>query len=153
MNIPIFVGTVMGTSLNVAETISKHLQNEHHTTHLIAQFEPSEYSLENCDLALVCTSNTGMGDLPANIQPLYRHLTTDLPRIAGLTFAIISLGDSSYPNFAQAGQTLEHAFLDLGAKRIGEHKILDALLVEDYQVEALTWAQQLSQLLQPSQER
>lgn len=120
-NIHLVVGSVMGTALELAEYCSTLLIN--HTVRINSAFSPGQ--LNPSDVLLVCTSNTGVGDLPHNIGPLLIHLTNDYPAIAGLRFGIINLGDSSYPSFAQAGQKIDEALTDIGAIRIGEPLVID----------------------------
>ena len=140
--IQILVGTVMGTALEVAQALSTELKSLGFKCGINTQFEAGQLGEQGDEVLLICTSNTGMGDLPANIAPLYQHLITDFPNIVGRRYGIINLGDSSYPNFAQAGQTLDHALADIGAVRVGEPCVLDAIYVDDHVREATDWLQQ-----------
>ncbi len=139
-HIHIIVGSVMGTALQVANRAQAQLNEAGHTTRLFESHHPDVFQ-DNTAL-LVCTSSTGMGDLPQNIVPFYLALTSDFPRIAGTPYGIISLGDSSYPNFAQAGHTIDEALADIGAQREGDVLVLDALAVEDYDTAAEAWLNQ-----------
>ena len=136
-SIHIVVGSVMGTALQVANNAHARLTAAGHSVRLFERHQPDIFQ-ENTAL-LVCTSSTGMGDLPQNIVPFHLALVNDLPRIAGTPYGVISLGDSSYPNFAQAGHTLDEALADIGAQRLGEVLVLDALEVEDYDTAANDW--------------
>ena len=140
----IIVGTVMGTALEVAQHTKNGLIEAGHSAYISENFTPpapsSNDGLPSEDETwLICCSNTGMGDLPANIQPFYQHLTSDFPRIAGKHYGIITLGDSSFPNFAQTGQTLDAALSDLGALRVGEIFILDSQSVSEYAPAVQGW--------------
>ncbi|MDO6425077.1 hypothetical protein Q4521_21530, partial [Saccharophagus degradans] len=59
----------------------------------------------------------------------------------------INLGDSSYPNFAQAGTTIDEVMADIGASRVGTPCVLDAIYVDDPEEEACDWAKKWAQLL------
>lgn len=146
-DIHIIVGTVMGTALEVAQAMSTTLRGLGHNCRIDAQFERGQLAKKSDELILICTSSTGMGDLPASIAPLLQHLTNDLPDIADRRYGIVSLGDSSYPNFAQAGKTLDEAMADIGAVRVGEPCVLDAIYVDDPIAEAQVWARQWEQLI------
>ena len=137
--IQIIIGTVMGNAFEVAQTVHQELSKENHTVTLNPAFSAGDLSDDNDEIILVCTSNTGMGDLPENILPFFVHLTNDVPNIVGRRYGIINLGDSSYPSFAEAGKTIDNALSDLGAQRIGEQLILDAILVDDYHQETIDW--------------
>ena len=152
--IHIIVGSVMGTAESLANWIADELQNRAVTVRVNRDFNAGELFCCADEVVLVCTSNTGMGDLPQNIQPLLTHISNDYPAIAGRGYGIINLGDSSYPNFAQAGQTLNEAFADLGASLIGEPLVIDAL--DDQSPEQLCsawltgWLEQVNAFLDAS---
>ncbi len=143
-NIHIVVGSVMGTALKVAEHCSALLAPTH-TVRVTQNFTQGQ--LDPHEVLLVCTSNTGVGDLPHNIAPLLQHLTCDYPAIAGMRYGIINLGDSSYPSFALAGQKIDDALADIGAQRLGESLVIDNASGEDPQVLASEWLQVWQQLL------
>lgn len=146
--INIVVGTVMGTTLDVAKTVQSILEGAGHSVSLIESYDASNTTVfDTQSVLLVCTSSTGMGDLPQNIVPFYVVLTQQLPRIAGLSFGLISLGDSSYPNFAQAGSAIEEALTGIGAVRLGEKLVLDAVTVDDHELEAENWLHEWITLL------
>ena len=144
-NIHIVIGTVTGTAAEVGEAACAVLQAQGHTCRLNLQYQEGDWHAD--EILLICTSNTGMGDLPADIEPLFDHLTLRPPNIVGWRYGVINLGDSSYPNFAEAGQTLDDALTDIGAQRIGEPLVLDALLVTDHPAEARDWLQQWGKLV------
>lgn len=150
-NIQFIVGTVMGTAMEVADTIRDTLTSEGHSVAVDSDFTPPLVphgtSIGPDHVFLLCTSNTGMGDLPANIAPLYQHLKNDPPVMVDCRYGIVNLGDSSYPNFAQAGQTLDEAMADLGAKRLGDPLVLDAMVTDDYTADAIAWAIEWSNYL------
>jgi MioC protein len=142
--IQIIVGTVMGRASKVAEQLQLHLSTSH-SVRINNQFNAGD--IRPNEILLICTSNTGVGDLPANIKPFYSHLLNDAPAIAGLGYGIINLGDSSYPGFAQAGEKLDSALANTGGIRIGEPLILDANLNEDQEKRVGDWLAEWVKLL------
>lgn len=122
-SIQIIVGTVMGTAQACAQLAQAQLQEQFDVT-VNTAFNRED--LQKSDIILICTSNTGVGDLPSNIVPFYRVLIEEYPAIAGMRYGLINLGDSNYPSFGKAGQTLDFAMSELGAERIGEPLVLDA---------------------------
>jgi MioC protein len=137
----------MGTALDVAQALAQALNTAGHETRINPAFQKGQLDESPSEILLICTSNTGMGDLPMNIAPFYEHLKNDYPNVAGRRYGVVNLGDSSYPNFAQAGKTLDETLADLGAQRIGEPLILDAIFTSDPTAEALAWADTWSRLL------
>ena len=123
----IIVGSVMGGAFELARHIADSLRQRQISVRLNRQFQTGDLLQDADEITLICTSNTGMGDLPANISPLLHHLTNDSPPLAGKPYALINLGDSSYPNFAQAGHKLDEALQDLGAIPLIDMLVIDAI--------------------------
>src|SRR5690606_40374870 len=94
--IHIIVGSVMGTALEVAQAVQQIFSAAGHDVRVNADFRKGQLDENPGEVILICTSNTGMGDLPLNIVPFYEHLKNDFPRIAGRRYGVINLGDSSY---------------------------------------------------------
>lgn len=137
--IQIMVGSEMGTAEAVAATAKDLLDAAGHNAVVNPLPEVSDITGNPDDIILICTSNTGAGDLPGNIQPLYLGLIRDLPPIAGRRYGIINLGDSSYATFAEAGRAIDTAMADLGAQRIGEPLVLDACSGDDPHDKVRNW--------------
>ena len=145
--IEIIVGSVTGNAVEVAEATAEYLRGLGHSSTVSFSYQGEDLKARPESLLLVCTSTTGAGDLPANILPFYLHLTTAFPAIAGRYYNIITLGDSSYPTFAEAGKIMEAALSDLGAVRLGEPLVIDAILSDSYTDDAIAWAQDWAPLL------
>lgn len=135
----ILVGSEMGTAETVASDIKDHLENQ--GINCIVNPLPEIDSILNnpTDTFLICTANTGAGELPGSIQPLYLSLARECPAIAGCRYGLINLGDSSYATFAEAGEAIDHAMSELGAHRLGEPLVLDASSGDDPSELALEW--------------
>lgn len=146
-SIQILVGSVYGGAEQVAEVAAERLRQLGHEVTLNTYARPQDLVRDNNEILLLCHSNTGAGELPDNIEPVYLHLTHDYPRIAGKRYGVINLADSSYNTFNEAGVMLDAAFADLGAIRIGEPLVLDACSGDNPEALTLewvnTWAQQL----------
>ncbi|WNO11586.1 flavodoxin domain-containing protein [Teredinibacter sp. KSP-S5-2] len=146
-NVQIIVGSVMGTALEVARTIEAVLEGYGHHVALNPAFQAGDLGDDPDQLLIICTSNTGMGDLPENIQPFHQHLVNDIPQVVDRRYVIVNLGDSSYPQFAQAGQTIDEALADIGAKRISTPLVIDAMEVDDHEDVAASWATELNEII------
>lgn len=137
--VQILVGTEMGTAETVAGDLKDRLDNQGIAA-VVNPLPELDDLLDNPnDTLLICTSNTGAGELPSNIQPLYLALVRDLPNIAGRRYGVINLGDSSYTTFGEAGRAIDHAMSELGAVRIGEPLVLDATSGDNPSELALAW--------------
>lgn len=145
--IQIFIGTVYGGAEQVAEILKDELEKLGHEISLNTYARAEDLARDPDEIILLCHSNTGSGELPDNIQPLYLHLTRDYPRIAGRRYGVVNLADSSYSTFNEGGKMLDAAFEDLGAVRVGEPLVLDACTGDDEDAMSREWAQQWSALL------
>lgn len=145
--IQILVGSVTGNAESIAELAAEELQRKGHQISInhFAQVEDLVRSPD--EILLICTSNTGAGDLPDNLQPLYVQMTREYPAIAGRQYGLINLGDSSYTTFGEAGRAIDDVFADLGAQRIGEPLVLDACSGDDPEATAREWLEQWAALL------
>ncbi len=146
-SIQILIGSVYGGAEQVAEIAAEQLKQLGHQVTLNTYARPQDLVRDSSEILLLCHSNTGAGELPDNIQPVYLHLTRDYPPLFGRRYGVINLADSSYTSFNEAGAMLDAAFADLGAARVGEPLILDASSGEDPEARTIdwinTWAQQL----------
>ena len=137
--IQIFVGSVYGGAEQVGELVQEELRKLGHDVSLNTYARAEDLARDANEIILLCHSNTGSGELPDNIQPLYLHLMRDFPRIAGRRYGVINLADSSYTTFNEAGVALDAAFTDLGAVRIGEPLVIDASNGDDATSLARDW--------------
>lgn len=138
-SIQIFTGTMTGTAEGVAEAVAERLKALGHPVEINLFPDGDALVRDPDEVILICTSNTGSGDLPDDIQPLYLELTRNYPPIAGRRYGVINLGDSCYTTFNEGGAALDAAFADLGAVRLGEPLVIDASEGEDPEALALAW--------------
>lgn len=146
-NIQILVGSVFGGAESVADIAAEKLRELNHTVSINTYAQPQDLVRDPNEILLLCHSNTGSGDLPDNILPIYLHITRDYPRLAGKRYGVINLGDSSYTTFNEAGRMLDAAFADLGAQRIGEPLVLDACVGDDPETLVADWIKEWALLL------
>ncbi len=138
-NIQIIVGSVFGGAEQIAEIAAEKMRDFGHVVSINTYAAAADLIRDSDEIILLCHSNTGSGDLPDNILPIYLHLTRDYPRLAGKRYGVINLGDSSYSSFNEAGQMLDAAFADLGAVRIGEPLVLDACSGDNPELLTIAW--------------
>jgi len=145
--IQILIGSVYGAAEQVAEIAAEKLRERGHEVSLNTYARPADLTRDANEVLLLCHSNTGSGELPDNIQPIYLHITRDYPRIAGKRYGVINLADSSYTSFNEAGRMLDAAFADLGAVRVGEPLVIDACIGDDADGMTKDWIDEWVQLL------
>ena len=146
-SIQILIGSVYGAAEQVAEIAAEKLREHGHLVTLNTYARAQDLTHDADEILLLCHSNTGSGELPDNILPIYLHLTRDYPRIAGKRYGVINLADSSYSTFNEAGRMLDAAFADLGAVRIGEPLVIDACVGDDADAMTREWVNEWTKLL------
>ncbi|WP_144804908.1 sulfite reductase subunit alpha [Curtobacterium sp. BH-2-1-1] len=86
---------------------------------------------------LVVTSTYGEGEMPDNAGLFWEALQSPaVPRLEGVQYAVLGLGDTSYDEFCQAGKLLDLRFEQLGATRVHDRVDCDV----DYEDPAALWS-------------
>lgn len=144
----IFVGTLYGNALLVAEEAEAILTRQGHSVKVFEDPELAHWQYYRQHYALVITSTTGQGDLPDSIAPLFHAIKDTLGYQPELRYGLIALGDSSYESFCGAGKQFDALLQEQGATRIGDMLLVDA--GEHPEPEAVTnpWAERWGALLQ-----
>ncbi len=82
---------------------------------------------------ILVTSTQGDGEVPEEAVPLFKLLNgKKAPKLNGVKFAVLGLGDTSYPNFCKAGKDFDALFEKLGGERIFNRQDFDL----DFKVKA-----------------
>lgn len=85
---------------------------------------------------LVVTSTYGEGEMPDNAGLFWDAIqASTVPRLEGLQYAVLGLGDTSYDEFCQAGKLIDTRFEQLGATRIHDRVDCDV----DFEDPAALW--------------
>ncbi|MEC9481998.1 MAG: flavodoxin [Halomonas sp.] len=124
----IFVGTMYGGALDVAEQVRPLFEDAGYEVAIHEQPTLADLIETPADLVLFCVSTTGSGDYPGNFVPFARELAERHPVLTELRYGLIALGDSSYgETFCGAGRSLDALLEEHGAKRLGERLEVDAM--------------------------
>ncbi|WIA99488.1 sulfite reductase subunit alpha [Curtobacterium sp. MCBA15_012] len=96
----------------------------------------SPEQLADMSHVLVVTSTYGEGEMPDNAGLFWEALqASTVPRLEGLQYAVLGLGDTSYDEFCQAGKLLDTRLEQLGATRIHDRVDCDV----DFEDPAELW--------------
>lgn len=143
--IDILVGSQMGAAEYVAEQVAETLVQAGYeaTLHL----KPELDHLNPSGVWLVITSTYGAGDLPDNIQPFADQLAQDRRDLTTLSYAVITLGDSAYDTFCEAGRKLAALLSVKGAKSLISPLEIDAQQAALPEDTAVAWLPKLIKVL------
>lgn len=140
----LIAGSVFGAAHALADEITSALQERNHS--IIRNDNPvaNDLQADDFDWLLVVTSTTGVGELPDDLVPLYNALRNTPPRIAGLRYVVVVLGDSSYADsYCGGGLALDEALADIGAERITDTFKVDAMEHTEAEIPVLPWLLEL----------
>jgi sulfite reductase (NADPH) flavoprotein alpha-component len=117
--VTVLFGSQTGTAEGLAKQLVKTLKK--------GNFEPNMQDMGSYDKEqlpkeknlLVITSTYGDGEPPDSALDLHSWLLSDeAPKLEEVNFSVLSLGDSSYPDFCQCGTEFDTRLEELGATRI-----------------------------------
>lgn len=143
----IFVGTMYGNSLLVAEEAQAILKSKGHQATVFEDPELADWQRYQQHYVLVVTSTTGQGDLPDGIMPLFTALKDEVGYQPELRYGLIALGDSNYERFCGGGKKFDALLQEQGAARIGEMLTIDANDHPEPEAVANPWVEQWATVL------
>jgi len=120
-------------------------------------FKPKVVDFSDLDIAtlpkagklIAIAATWGEGEPPARAVRAYGELMGEgAPRLDGVEFAVLALGDTSYAEFCAIGKALDERFEALGAKRAAERADLDL----DFETPAADWIKGALKALAPAEQ-
>ena len=135
-SITVLSGSQTGNAKSVADKVATELTEAGIAVKRIALKDYKAKTIADEKYLLLVTSTQGEGEPPEEGVVLHKLLNgKKAPKLTELQFAVLGLGDSSYPNFCQAGKDFDQRFAELGATRLFERVDVDL----DYSATAEQW--------------
>lgn len=133
-----------GNARKVAEQLKAVLSGTQ-TVNLVNAGDYKAKNIAQEQIVLLVTSTQGDGEPPEEALNLHRFLFgKKAPSLKGVEFAVLGLGDSSYPHFCQASKDFDQRFEALGATRLVERGECDI----DFEQFSATWINQVKTYLE-----
>lgn len=115
----ILYGSQTGNCARVAEQLQQGLQTDGKPVQLQRTDSYPVRELKNETLLFVVISTQGDGEPPDDARAFCDFLfSRRAPQLDSLKFAVLGLGDSSYPEFCIIGKRIDERLAELGAERI-----------------------------------
>jgi sulfite reductase (NADPH) flavoprotein alpha-component len=134
--VTVLYGTETGTAASVAKQAADQLSTQGLNAKAVNMADYKTRDLKNESHVLLVSATHGEGDPPDPATPFFEFLwSRKAPKLSGVKFAVLSLGDSSYVHFCQAGKDLDRRFAELGGERIADRVDCDV----DYEAPSEAW--------------
>lgn len=134
--VTILYGSQTGNAAGLAENAGKTLEGRGYqvTVSSMNDFKPN--NLKKVQNLLIVVSTHGEGTPPDNALSFHEFLHgRRAPKLEGLRFSVLSLGDSSYEFFCQTGKEFDQRLGELGGTRVYPRTDCDL----DYDEPAAEW--------------
>ena len=136
-----------GNSEKLAGDVAKLARKSGFKPKVVDFFDLDVASLAREKHVVAIAATWGEGEPPARATRAYGELMGEgAPRLEGVDFAVLALGDTSYAEFCAIGKALDARFEALGAKRAYERADLDL----DFDKPAADWIKNTLKALTPA---
>jgi sulfite reductase (NADPH) flavoprotein alpha-component len=145
--VTVLYGSQTGNAEGLAKTFVKQLKKGGFDPEILDMGAYDRARLPREKHLLVITSTYGDGEPPDNAADFYGWLLADgVPRLEGVKFSVLALGDTSYPDFCKCGIDIDARLEGLGATRLFKRVDSDV----DYDPPFAEWAAGVMAALAPS---
>jgi sulfite reductase (NADPH) flavoprotein alpha-component len=138
----VLYGSQTGHAERLATDLAARLNESRVQTRLCSTSAYPKRELKDERRLLVIISTQGDGDPPDNARDLLEFLSgRRAPRLETLQYAVLALGDSSYPQFCHVGRQVDARLEALGARRVLPLAEADV----DFETVAEPWTARISE--------
>ncbi len=142
----ILYGSESGNSEGLAFKTKKLAAKLNYDAKVVDMADADMALLAKAKNLIVFVATWGEGDPPQRAVDFHKVLMSDAaPRLDGVRFAVLSLGDTAYVNFCQTGKEMDARFEALGGIRAADRIDLDL----DFAKQAAIWTDKTLAALAP----
>ncbi|MDG2949572.1 assimilatory sulfite reductase (NADPH) flavoprotein subunit [Exercitatus varius] len=144
LKVTVLSASQTGNAKSVANRLADRLKAEGINVNRVSLTDYKAKNIADEKLVLLVSSTQGEGEAPEEGVVLLKLLNgKKAPKLEGLQFAVLGLGDSSYPNFCQAGKDFDSRFAALGGSRLLEVGLADL----DFRATADKWIDDITAIV------
>ena len=142
----IVYATESGNSERLANDAAKAARKQGLKPLLVDMADLELATLAKAKRLIVIAATWGEGEPPARAARAYAELMGEgAPKLDGVEFSVLALGDSAYADFCTIGQKIDARLEALGAKRVADRVDCDL----DFEKPAAHWIEQTLKTLAP----
>jgi sulfite reductase (NADPH) flavoprotein alpha-component len=136
-----------GNSERLAGDIAKTARKNGLKPTIVDMADLDVATLATAGRLVVIAATWGEGEPPARVGRVYAELMSDkAPRLDGVEFGVLALGDTAYVEFCAVGKALDERFAALGGKRVVDRVDCDL----DFAAPAADWIGRAVKALAPA---
>lgn len=143
-SVTVLFGSQSGNSEGIAGELVDVLKSKGVTAQMQDMGTYKTQNLKQEKNVCVVVSTQGEGDPPDTAIDLHAFINgRRAPKMDGISFAVLGLGDTSYEHFCKTGKDFDQRFFELGGTRLLDRVDCDV----DYEDKAEAWVQEVAEIL------
>lgn len=143
-DITVLYGSETGNAQSLAELLDERLTENGYTVTLSSMDAFKTKELKKVEDLFIVSATHGEGDPPDNAITFHEFLHgRKAPKLEGLRYSVLALGDESYEFFCQTGKDFDARLAELGGERLTDRVDCDL----DFDEPAENWMQNVLEAL------
>ncbi|MBF7016091.1 assimilatory sulfite reductase (NADPH) flavoprotein subunit [Staphylococcus durrellii] len=143
-DITVLYGSETGNAQSIAELLDERLTENGYTVTLSSMDAFKTKELKKVEDLFIVSATHGEGDPPDNAITFHEFLHgRKAPKLEGLRYSVLALGDESYEFFCQTGKDFDARLAELGGERLTDRVDCDL----DFDEPAENWMQNVLEAL------